>query len=88
MAETKSSVAQIVRDWGQAVLIACAIGGGALTFASKALSWASAGPDAKAATVDLNSRVTRLERQSRFTVRALEKLSGMRYKRQADEEAE
>lgn len=88
MSESKSSVAQVIRDWGQALLIACAIGGGAITFASKAFAWVKAGPEAQAAAVNLDARVTRLERQSRFTVRALEKLSGMKYKRTSDEESE
>lgn len=84
----KTKLARIVRDWGQAVLIACAIGGGALTFVSKAFAWAKAGPEAQAAATKLDSRVTRLERQSRFTVKALEKLSGMKYRPQADEDAQ
>ena len=84
----KNSLIQKARDWGQVILIACAIGGGALTFVSKAWGWAKAGPAAQAAAASLDARVTRLERQSQFTVRALEKLSGMRYHRGVDEVSE
>lgn len=86
MGEKSTSLIQRARDWGQVILICCAIGGGAVTFVSRAWGWAKAGPEAQAAAIDLNTRVTRLERQSRFTVRALEKLSGMKYQRRAGDE--
>jgi hypothetical protein len=81
----KTTLAVVVRDWGQAILIACAIGGGALTFVAKAAAWAKAGPDAIAKAETLDIRLTRVEKQQRFMIRALEKVSGMKYARFGDE---
>jgi len=75
----KTSLVQKARDWGQVVLIACAIGGGALTFVSKAWGWALSGPAALTKADKLEKEVRRIKRQSRFTVKVLEKIGREKY---------
>lgn len=78
-AEGKTKLAVFVRDWGQAVLIACAIGGGAITFTTKAWGWFNAGPVALSKAEKTEKDVRRLKRQNRFMIRGMEKLTREKY---------
>ena len=81
--------AEKFRIYGQAVLVGATLVAGTVAVTSKAVAVINAGPEAKAKTVDLDHRVTRLERQSRFVVRGIEKLTATKYvsKRWARDEA-
>ncbi len=78
-----------VKDAGQALIaiavIAGFIGGAAL----KAWGWALSGPNALSKAERLEKDVRRLKRQSRFTVKVLEKLGREKYDwRQEEREVE
>lgn len=85
MSERKTLI-ESARDWGQVILIGCAIGGGAVTFSARAWGWVNAGPEAKREAAAVSTRVEkierdmrRLKRRSRFATKAMEKISGLKY---------
>jgi hypothetical protein len=73
------SNAEIIYKWGQAILVSCALLAGFYTLTARAVSTVRAGPEAKLEAASLNVRVTRLERQSRFLVRGMERLTRTKY---------
>jgi hypothetical protein len=74
-----------VYKWGQAILVTGAILTGSVAIAKKTVATVQAGPEAIQKADALDKRVTRLEKQSRFVVRGIEKLTGTRYRREAEE---
>lgn len=74
-----------IYKWGQAILVSSAIIGGSVALGTKAVSTVRAGPEAKASIAAIDKRVTRLERQMRFVVRGMEKLTQTRYQREVGE---
>lgn len=78
---SSTPIPERVTKWGQAVLIWAAIIGGGYTVTSKAVATVKAGPEAKAEAGALNVRVTKLERQSCFILRGIEKVAKIRYNR-------
>lgn len=78
MSEKKSLFAQ-VKDASQAVVAAAAVAGLLGGFAVKAWGWAQAGPVALSKATKLEKRTRRLELQSRFVVKVLEKKFGTPY---------
>jgi len=83
---SKMERAEFIAKWGQAILVACALFTGACTLTSRAITTVNAGPEAKIESAGLNVRVTKLEKQSRFLVRGMEKLTRTKYDNQQDEE--
>lgn len=77
---THLDIAEEVTKWGKAALITGALLGGGYTVISKTVATVKAGPEAKAKADELDFRVTRLERQSRFVVKGIEKLTGLKYR--------
>ena len=68
-----------VKDAGQALIAIAVIAGFLGGVAVKALAWVSAGPTALNKAERLEKDVRRLKRQSRFTVKVLEKLGKEKY---------
>ena len=68
-----------VKDAGQALIAIAIIAGFLGGVAVKALAWVSAGPTALNKAERLEKDVRRLKRQSRFTVKVLEKLGKEKY---------
>lgn len=78
MSEKKGLVTQL-RDAGQLIVATAAVATLLGGFAVKAWGWAMAGPTALTETQILKKDVRRLKRQSRFTVKILEKLGKEKY---------
>lgn len=74
-----------VKDAGQALIAIAIIAGFLGGVAVKALAWVSAGPTALSKAERLEKDVRRLKRQSRFTVKVLEKLGKEKYDWRAEE---
>ena len=68
-----------VKDAGQALIAIAIIAGFLGGVAVKALAWVSAGPTALSKAERLEKDVRRLKRQSRFTVKVLEKIGKEKY---------
>ena len=68
-----------VKDAGQALIAVAIIAGFLGGVAVKALAWVSAGPTALNKAERLEKDVRRLKRQSRFTVKVLEKIGKEKY---------
>lgn len=88
MNDRKSIVAQF-RDAGQAIIAATMVAGILGGFAVKAWGYITAGPTALTKAERLEKDVRRLKRQSRFTVKVLEKIGKEKYDwRMEDREVE
>ena len=78
MSERKSLIER-ARDAGQAVIAVAAVAGFLGGAAIKAWGWAISGPNALNKAERLEKDVRRLKRQSRFTVKVLEKIGKEKY---------
>lgn len=82
--ENSLTLPEKITNWGKAALVAAALMGGGYTVVARTVETVKAGPEAKAEAASLNVRVTRLEKQSRFVVRGIEKLTHSKYAEQED----
>lgn len=74
-----ASFVQKVRDAGQAVIAVAVVAGFLGGFITKAWGYITAGPTALTKAERLEKDVRRLKRQSRFTVKVLEKIGKEKY---------
>lgn len=81
---SKLDLPEAVYAWGKAILVTGALTTGIVTIGKKTVSTINAGPEAKIHAEVLEGRVTRLERQSRFLVRGMEKLTRTKYNAQVE----
>ncbi len=78
MSERKGLIER-TRDAGQAVIAISALAAGLGAISVKAIGWANSGPIALTKAERLEKDVRRLKRQSRFTVKVLEKIGKEKY---------
>ena len=78
MSERKSLIER-ARDAGQALIAVATVAAFLGALSVRALAWVSAGPTALNKAERLEKDVRRLKRQSRFTVKVLEKIGKEKY---------
>lgn len=75
------AIPEKIDKWGRAILVTAALVTGSFAVVSRAVSTIKAGPEAIAETASLKVRVSKLERQSCFIIRGMEKVAKIKYPR-------